>query len=344
MKKFTRASWLLPALAGALAFHPVAAQKIVPEKVLTTYHKTPGVALTPQYKTYSLDYDLGSMMGNVQSRPSIQGLTYTKADGDLALGITVKNVYVSNRKLTENTSNGKYTCSYLVDYSGDWGYTLRDTKTEQPLASFHRTGGQVMTNTFTNQNDLNSYMTNGFVGERIQQLLQDMARRVDFALNPHNFEAGVTLNTIEGSAPAYAAINKATADLKTLLTSDKTKTPTAEQLKPIVEVYQQELAKANWDDKKSEINRKVANALLENLCSTAILAEDYNKLKEYSTTFSNHNTGLFASSVPYFETDTSYGGTSRVPQASFASVFNRNATPHFNVYYNDLVADVLPGR
>ena len=344
MKNFTLANWLFLTLVACSATTPLAAQKIQPEKVWTTYHKTPVVALVPRYATYSLDYDLGSMMGNVETRPSIQGLTYQKANGDLQLIITVKNVSVSNLKLTESSSNNKYSCYYTVDYSGDWGYTLRDTKTEQVLTSYHRSAGQTTTRAFTNPNDLNAYMNNGFVGERVQQLLQSLARRVDFALNPHSFEAGVTLNTIDGSAPAYAVINKATADLKALLLSDKTKTPTAAQLKPITDGWQQYLANANWDDKKSEINRKVANALLENMCAAAILTEDYPKLQEYAADYAKHNTGLFANAGPFFETDTSYGGTSRQPQTSFSSVFARNTTPHVNVYYDELVADVIPAK
>jgi hypothetical protein len=344
MKKFTHINWVVLTLVACLAASPLAAQKIQGDKVWTTYHKTPVATLAPRYATYSLDYDLGSMMGNVQTRPSIQGLTYQKADGDLQLIITVKNVYVSNRKLNESRSNNKYSCYYTVDYSGDWGYTLRDTKTDQVLTSYHRSTGQITTQAFTNPNDLNAYMNNGFVGERVQQLLQSLARRVDFALNPHNFEAGVTLNTVDGSVPAYVAINKATADLKALLVSDKTKTPTIAQVRPITDVWQQYLAKVNWDDKKSEINRKVASALLENMCVAAILTEDYLKLQEYLADYSKHNTGIFSNSVPFFETDTSYGGTSRQPQTSFSSVFARNTTPRFNVYYDDLVADVIPAK
>ena len=331
---------LLPtlALAGLLTL-PAQAQKVQDEKLWTTFHKTPALALKLQYATYSVEYDLGNQVMNVDSRPALQGLTYQKANGDLLLRITTKNLYVTGRKLTTSSTRNGNEAYYTVGYSGEFGYELRDTKTDQVLASYQKTSGVTNTRVFANPSDLNGYMANAFVGEKSRQLLEAMSQRADFMLNPHDYEAGLTLNTVDGPLPAYTDITKATSELKTLLASkapiDKAK------LQAAVATWQQHLARVNWDDKKSEINKKVACALLENLCAASLLTEDYAKLGEYAAEYSKRNAGLFSRPL-YFESDMSYGGTAAPLPPTI--MLGRNLTNRLSVQYDDLVADVLPPK
>lgn len=327
--------WLVPAvgLAAALAV-PARAQKVQDERLWTTFHKSPILALKPQYATYSLDYDLGSVVMTVDNRPALQGLTYQKADGDLLLRITVKNFYETGRRLVENNS-GAYSAYYAVDYKADYGYELRDSKTDQVLASYRNTSGTTTSRAFQAPGALRAYMANNFMGETIRELLAAVSQRADFVLNPHDYKAGLTLNLVDGPAPAYADINKATTDLKALLSSSAP--IDRAQVQALAAAWQQQLGRVNWEDKKSEINKKVAAALLENLCSAALLTEDYPKLGQYAAEYQKHDTSLLRRPL-FFQADMTYGGTSPAPPPTV--VLGRDRNTHRNVYYHDLAADL----
>lgn len=331
-------SLLILGLSGLLT-QPAWAQKVQDEVFWTTFHKTPSLTLKPQYATYSVEYDLGNLVMNVTTRPSLQGLTYQKAEGDLLLRITAKNLYVTHRELSQSNTRNGYRAYYTLNYTGEFGYELRDRKTDEVLASHHKTEGVTETPSFNNPRDLTAYMDNAFVGEKSRQLLELMMQRVDFALNPHDYKVGLTLNTVEGTAPAYSDINKATSDLKALLannvSADKSK------VQPLAATWSQHLAHANWEDKKSEINKKIAGALLENLCVASLLTEDYAKLGEYAAEYMKRNPGVFNRPLS-FESDMSYSGTSTTSQPTIS--LNRNTPAHKSVYYDDLVADVMPTK
>lgn len=334
------------ALTGLFAL-PATAQKIQDHKAWGIYHKSPLLTLKPQYSTYSLDYDFGNTVMSVNNRPVLQGLTYQKADGDLLLRITVKGLFVSGRKITEsNNSRTGYSAYYTLSYSGDFGYELRDVKTDQVLARYHKDGGTTTTQAFANRNDLEGYVNNAFVNDKNRQLLNDMSRRADFALNPHDYPAGLTLHTVEGDAPAYAALNKATASVQALLAASPNTPPDPARLQPLAVVWQQQLAQANWEDKKSPVNKKVANALLENLCATALLTENYPQLGEYAAQYITKNKGLFGDGSLSFLTDVGYGGLARTPVATFSdfSLRKTNEPERVAVFYDELVADVQPPK
>ncbi|OUJ74578.1 hypothetical protein BXP70_07310 [Hymenobacter crusticola] len=324
---------------ASIAALPAQAQKVQDELFWTTFHKTPSVMLKPKYATYSVEYDLGNLVMNVSTRPVLQGLTYQKSDGNLLLRLTAKNLYVTGRKLNQSSTRNSYEVFYTLNYSGEFGYELRDPKTDEILADYRKTEGVMNTQSFTNMRDLEAYMNNAFAGEKSRQLLESMMRRADFALNPHDYKAGLTLNTVEGTAPAYADINKTTNELKALLDGkapvDKAK------VQALSTTWTQHLARANWEDKKSEINKRIASALLENLCVASLLIEDYPKLGDYAAEYMKHNAGMF-SKPPYFETDLSYGGTAVAPPPTI--VLGRNVQSRMNVYYDDLVADVMPRK
>ncbi len=337
--------WLAPLLGLGLLLtaRPLAAQKTQDEAVWTTFHKTPALALAPRFATYSVDYDLGSMVLNAPSRPALQGLSWQKDGGELLLRITAKSVFVTSRKLHENTTrNGVYSCYYDLGYSVEAGYELRDVKADAGLASYRRNSGSTATRSFAALADLNGYVANAFVGEKTRQLLDEMNQRADFALNPHEYPVAVPLASIEATRPEYAALNQATADLKALLAAAPNAAPDRAKVAALAAAWQQQVAHINWDEKKSSINKKVANALLKNLCATAMLTEDYAHLGEYAANFAQHNKGFFDSSPPDFTTTGAYGGS--VSQGSSSVYVGHQTETRQRVYYDELAADVLPAQ
>jgi hypothetical protein len=255
------------------------------------------------------------------------------------LRFTAKGVYVANRTLQETTNTGGYYCSYRLTYDGDFGYELRDTKADRVLASQHHSGGSVNTQSFRNVRDLSGYVDNAFVGERTRQELAGLLRRADFTLNPHQYQTQLTLNTVAGEAPAYADINKATADLKALLAAGPAPEPA--RLAAIADVWKQQLARANWEDKKSEVNKKVAGALLENLSATALLTNDYADMARYAETYAQHRVSTFGFPVQ-FKADMSYTGTAIPPPAT--TVLGRDLNKTMRVNYAELAADMQPAK
>jgi hypothetical protein len=339
MRKLVHSSGLISLLALAgLAAQPAQAQKVQDEVVAAAFAKAPLIALKPQYTTYSVEYDLGNQMMTTPAPPPLQGLTYQKTGGDLLLRFTTKGVYVANRALQETTSNGYY-CSYRLTYDGEFGYELRDTKADRVLASQHHSGGSVNTQSFRNVRDLNGYVDNAFVGERTRQELANLLRLADFALNPHQYQTQLTLNTVAGEAPAYADINKATADLKALLAAGPAPDPA--RLAAVAEVWKQQLARANWEDKKSEVNKKVAGALLENLSAAALLTNDYASMARYAETYTQHRVSTFGFPVQ-FKADMSYTGTAIPPPAT--TVLGRDLNKTMRVNYAELAADMQPAK
>ncbi len=323
-------------LAGLTGLgHTTFAQKIVDTEVATTFHKTPAALLKPKYSSYVVEYDMGNVNTPVNSRPSLQSLPYQKDNPDLLLRVTAKNLYVTDRKVSESTGGvrGGYSGSYTVNYSCESGYELLDRKTEASLGSYHKNTGTVITRRFNNNVDLDNYMANTFVADQSRQVIDAMNRRADFDLNVHDYPVTLTLHTVEGPAPAYQQLNQAVADFKAAAAAkpvDKTK------MQAIASVWEQQLTHVNWEDKKSEINKKVANALLENLCAASLLLEDYPKVKEYAAMFTSKNTGMFSRPL-FFQADMSYAGTARA-----ASPDLRGNIPNYVLpYYDNLAADVL---
>jgi len=335
---------LLPALGVALlALHPVAAQKVQEIRATTVYHKTPALALAPKYATYSVVYDLGNTTLSTPNRPNLQGLKFQKEGGDVVLQLTLKNLFVTGRKLQASTSrNGVYSGYYAVTYTVDCGYEVRDAKTNEVLASYRKDNGVLYSRTFSVPADLENYMSNAFIDDKGREMLDGICRRADFALNPHDFPVTLTLATVEGAAPSYAGISKAAQDLKHLLETSSNTAPDRAQVAALATIWQQQLSNVDWANKKSEINRKVGSALLRNLCATALLTEDYPKLGSWSSDFTNHNTGFFESMPASFVTTTAYGGfTSMAP---YSTTVNNQLETRQQVYFDELAADVLPKK
>lgn len=238
-----------------------------------------------------MEYDLGNQMMTTPTTPPLQGLAYQKTGGYLLVRFTAKGMYVANPTLLETTNTGGYYCSYRLAYDGEFGYELRDTKADRVLASQHHSGGSVNTQSFRNVGDLNGYVDNAFVGERTRQELANLLRLADFALNSHQYQTQLTLNTVASEAPAYADINKAAADLKALLATGSAPDPA--RLAAVADVWKQQLARANWEDKKSEVNKKVAGALLENLSAMSLLTNDYAGMARYAEAYTQHRVSTF---------------------------------------------------
>jgi hypothetical protein len=141
----------------ALSTVSATAQKIKNDKIRTTYYKTPVVALTPKYSSYSLEYDYGDMVVPAGERPQLAGLEYKKTDGDLLLKMRVKSVYSADKELKLDESNSKK-AYYNVAYKADYGYDLVDKASGDVIASYKRAGGVFSTPSFDSKNEMNMYL------------------------------------------------------------------------------------------------------------------------------------------------------------------------------------------
>ncbi|QMU30523.1 hypothetical protein [Adhaeribacter radiodurans] len=289
----------------------VSAQKVSNKKVWTTYYKTPVVALAPKYTSYSMEYDYGDMVVPAGERPKLPSLEYKKADGDLTLKVWVKNVYPSEKQMTQANVGGRPRVYYQVSYKADYGYEVIDKTTGDEVATYKREDGTYNTPAFGSKTELDIYLKNALVSDLTKYLVNKVNSRVSYDLSPNKFKVKVVSNIIEGSAPAYQEINKVTSDFTTLIAApdiDK------EKLRPIAETWESHLMKVNWTDKKSEINKKVGNALIYNLCAAYLLMEEYQKLAEIAQLSESKNKGLLSDlSAPAFEVELKYPWPGSVP-------------------------------
>ncbi len=315
----------------------VFSQKISEDKFWTNFTKSPNITLTPTYQTYSIEYDFGNMAVKVGDPPKVQGLEFKKNDADLLLKIYVKGIYVENKKLNETKARNGMRYYYSLSYKAEYGYDLVENKTGKTIYSFERAGGPYDTRDFESRSDLETYMQNALIGDLTKALLSYTQKKVDYDLSEHNYEVRLAASKIEGESDAYKDINKATEEFKNAISGKKISKGTPA---PYIQVWEKHLSKADWGNKKSQINKKVANALINNLCAAYLLMEDYTNMKEKSSLFEKNNSGILASltASPSFEIDGSYTG----PSSGYHTIIKNSRpvnvyTPTFIEFSSDLI-------
>ncbi|RDC62874.1 hypothetical protein [Adhaeribacter pallidiroseus] len=316
---------------------PAVAQKIKNDKIRTTYRKSPVVMLTPKYSSFSIEYDYGDMVVPVGEKPKLQGLKYQKADGDLTLKMRIKNVYSADKTLQLDDSGGKKKAYYNVTYKADYGYDLVDKATGDIIASYQREGGVFSTPSFSSQTEMDIYMKNALVSDLTKYLVEKVHSRVDYDLTPSTYEVRLVTNILDGTIPAYQEINQATTSFATAIATAE---PDKEKLQQATTVWENHLKKVNWTDKKSEINKKVGIALVENLCAAYLLLEDYPKLALAAELAESKNKGILADlSNLTFEIDSNYLGPCTFTKTTIKNgKITRDYKPTFMEFAGDLVA------
>ncbi|GAA4367972.1 hypothetical protein GCM10023185_40250 [Hymenobacter saemangeumensis] len=273
MKPSLLSRFIPGALLGSalLLSQPLYAQKIIDTKTLFTFHKSPKAELASRYKTYKVEYDFGKRPLTPEQAPLLKGLERTEGSADLLLKVKVRSFYIAKRNLLQAGSKEAPTFHYTITYRANCGYELIDLKNNTLLASHRSYGDYEDTPDFKSVGALNDYVDNTYLPKKGDYLLRGVLRRIDYDLNPHDFPIEVVVNTVEGGIPAYGEISKNVAVLSAMLTQPR---PDKQQLAPVIATWEKYLLSANWNDKKSEINKPVANALIENLCVAYLLTED----------------------------------------------------------------------
>ncbi|MBO2011371.1 hypothetical protein [Hymenobacter negativus] len=290
---FVRAQWLPAAFAlTLLAAHPASSQKIAEHKIWSTFHKAASAPIDAKYKSYSVEYDLGRPLLYLPAPPALQGLEYKKTGGDLTLvirhkGFATQPEQVEKRNIIGGDTHEQFYCP--IAYSGTSSYELLDKQNNHVLQHFEQNQGTERSPEFNYRWDLDLYLRNACTEELSKKRLQALRDRINYTMVDHNWTVRLGVNAVEGEMPAYQEISKAATEFEKAITE-----PTLDKNKllPLVATWEAQLAKADWTNKKAEINRKVANALLGNLCSAYMLLEDYGKLQEKAALYTTKNSGL----------------------------------------------------
>jgi hypothetical protein len=317
---------------------PGFSQKVEDSKVWSTFHKSQVVQLKPQYSTYSVEYDFGNMVAPAKEQTDLQDLKLVKNDADLVLKVIVKNLYIGEKTIKEQSVKDKKKYYYQISYKANYGYELTDRKNEKLIQEYKRKDGSYTTATFDSKNDLDTYVKNAFMADILELLQTRIQKRIQYDLNEQNYDVRLSANSIKGESPAYSEINKAVTEFSGLVAD---KAADKEKLTPVIAVWEKHLAKADWKG-KSEINKKVANALIENLCGAYLLMENYDKLREKAELHENNNAGIFANLNPLmFEIDNNYTG----PSYSYHTIKRNNKfVNYFTPKYSDFSYDLLSVR
>lgn len=311
MKLYCRSFVAALLAAGGLLTAPAAmAQKIVDKTLWTAYHKAPAVALAPQYKSYTLAYDLGNTVTTVENPPVLRPLQVQKSGGDLLLTITAQAPLIKEQTLVTSSAsvNGKAETRYCYDvlYTAKRGYQLVDAHSSKTLASYEESEGSVRTKEFTSKKPLDAYMRTELMPALAKEMLEGVLKRTEYELADNTWQARFTVNSVAGAAPAHQQITAASeAYIATLATAQ----PDQQKIKDAIAVWEAQLAQVQWEDKKAELNKKVGLALIENLCSAYLLQENYAAIKEKTTIFDAHNVeNIFGKIPPRFHVERTYTG------------------------------------
>ncbi|MFC5270883.1 hypothetical protein [Adhaeribacter terreus] len=325
-----RSKLFLLALAIS-ALTPLAgiAQKVDANKVWSTLKKAPVMKLKPEFNTYSVSYDFGTLPVQAKEKPELQDLKLQEADGDLNLKITFNKLFIVDKtQKTEGTVKAPARPGTkpqkaegpveppkfysLVNYMANYGYDLLDKKSGTTLYAFKKKNDIFTTPAFNTVSELNTYLKNSLETDLQAHILDKINKRIKYDFAAQNFEVRVAVNSVTGPSPAFAEINKASTDFAALASE---KTPSKEAVQAQIAVWEKHLATADWKG-KGAINKKVANALIENLCAAYMLTGDFAKLKEKVDLFEKNNLGAAGNaSTLAFEADQNYPGSNPSVQA-----------------------------
>ena len=319
------------ALAIALGlFAPLAgmAQKIEANKVWTSLKKAPVMKLKPEFNTYSVSYDFGTLPVQAKEKPVLQDLKFQETGGDLDLKITFNKLFIIDKtqktdgppKVTPKPGTKPQkpegpvepTKFYsIVNFMAHYGYDLLDKKSGTTLYAFKKKEDTFTTPTFNSVAELDAYLKNSLETDLQAHILDKINKRIKYDFAPQTFEVRVAVNSVTGPSPAFAEINKASTDFASLVSE---KTPTKEAIQPQIAVWEKHLATADWKG-KGAINKKVANTLIENLCAAYMLTGDFAKLREKVDLFEKNNPGAASLTALTFEADSNYPGSNPTVQA-----------------------------
>jgi len=324
-----RSTLFLVALAlSALTPFAGIAQKIDANKIFTTLKKAPVRKLKPEFNTYSVVYDFGTLAITPQEKPELQDLKLQETGGDLTLKITLNKLFIVDKnqqtegpkappkpgtKPQKGEPAAAATKYYsLINYLSNYGYELIDKKSEVTEYAYKKKNDTYTTPTFNSTAELDAYLKNNLETDLLTHILSKINKRIKYDFSAQNFDVRVTANSVTGPTPAFTEITKATTDFTALVSE---KTAQKEAIQPQIAVWEKHLANADWKG-KGAINKRVANALIENLCAAYMLTGDFGKLKEKVDLFEKNNPGAATgSSALSFEADQNFPGSNPTLQA-----------------------------
>ena len=320
---FTRLFVLALALSALTPFAGKA-QKITANNIFSSLKKAPVMQLKPEFNSYSVTYDFGTLPVQSKETPELQGLKLLPSGGDLELKITLNKLFIIDKN--QKTEGPKVVAKpgakppkpgtfpegtrfySLVNYMSNYGYDLIDKHSGVTLQAFKKKNDSYTTPMFNSTAELDTYLKNSLEAELLTHILNKINKQVKFDFGGQSFDVRVSVNSIAGATPAFTEINKASTDF-TAAASEKT--PTKEAVQPQIAVWEKHLATADWKG-KGAINKKVANALIENLCAAYMLTGDFAKLKEKVELFEKNNGNAAQLS---FEAEPSFPSSSTTVQS-----------------------------
>ncbi|MBC7446554.1 MAG: hypothetical protein H7330_00670 [Hymenobacteraceae bacterium] len=295
----SRRGALLLLAAGVLLTTGATAQKIEEKDLWTTYHKSAMMPLQ-KYKTFAVEYDFdGASPSTTGAVPVIPGLQLTReANPDLVLKIFARAVDLSGRTRSSVTRDKIARLYYVVTCKGELGYELVEKATNTTLMTRTLRPYSVASKDFVSEGALEEYMEGAFPKEQLRNIIQRVKARVAYELGAQDYRVRVKPSTIETKAAALAELAQTGPALEAAIGE----TPHPEQLQPLIGMWSKHLAQVNWEDKKADVNKKVANALIKNLCAAYLIQENYAGMHEMAKLYADHNKGIF-DIQPQFEVD-----------------------------------------
>jgi hypothetical protein len=262
-------------------------------------------------QTFSVTWENSSRTENAFFE--FANLKFDKEKADIKLLIKIGNITMGSPKLVKYGYGSNPTFCYEFNFSGTYGIKVVSSKDSLIYDKTWQTYFY-RTQMYNSESDLKAEwgvnkIPRDFGYTKVLEFVQDKFRN-DFVFSKHEIE--FTGRIVTDKDPAFNILKESTKELlKTVsqYASSPSATPASNPtIEAAIAKLKIELAKVNWERKKEKFNKKIGNAILENVVFACLTTGNYADAKIFYDKFYENNSGLFADILKAKMKDSNYKG------------------------------------
>jgi len=300
----------------------VSAQDSKETPVTFSLIKYPFAAIPKTAKTFSVNWDIGSMQS--PSFLELGNLRYSKENPDLKLNITIGNIKLSDPIFYErNKGNKQYTCWYEYKCTGVYSMEVTNNK-DSVISKFKKDTYYFSTKGYNNAEELARMETKyprGYAFDRVLEHIEDIiSKNSEF----YSYQVTFDIVKVDENTSEYRTFNTLSDSLFLGITKlPKTSLEPASNALIVNSLtkLKAELAKCNFDTKKGAYGKRVGKMILQNLIVGYMAIAQYDQAMEYVDKY-NDERGMFSAMFLGKTFDKNYKGPGAYSNA--LSLFDKN--------------------
>lgn len=262
--------------------------------VAFTLIKYPFAAIPKTAKTFTVNWDIGSMQS--PSYLELGDLRYNKENPDIKLNITIGNIKLSDPLLQERNKNERsYTCWYEYKCTGVYSISVTTSK-DSVISKFKSDTYYFSTKEYKNLDELNKNETKyprGYAFDRVLEHVEEIIQKnMDFV----SYSVFLDVVKVEENTAEYRTFNTLTDSLilgiKNLPKNSSLPVSNALVINSLNKL-KTELAKCDFETKKGAYGKRVGKMILQNLFVGYMAIAQYDMSQKYIDQY-NSERGMFS--------------------------------------------------